>query len=496
MQLNEWHFRDSQMIWLIPMVIFFAFAKLGDTPIHQWDEARTGINAIDMLNNGDWINLHFAGLPDKIRAKPPLVVWMVAFNFKWLGYHAFSLRLHSAIAVLFIFYFVYWITRMDYPPLFAGMVVLVLLSVRGILGFHVGRTGDFDAVLMAFLLAGLYYFMKYEWQGKTYGVWMAAIAWGFAFWTKGPAMAVLMPGLLMWLWWSGRLPALLKEPSVYGAIGIWLIFPMAWFLVIKWHGVELEEPVVSGKNAFERMFLYDLVDRFTQTAFEGKQERSDLFFLWKCLQEQFAIWSYTFWVVLVVGIVRLGRTWKKLGSVIASFAPLLTLSISIWFSLGVFLSAATATKYWYFSPALPFVAITVVAGFWWAMDKWPNTLLSSFLLIWVLAMYFRYFGPKPIPTEGSKADDFFTSLLIENRAAIELAPTVWQLGPLPQQRILLDLHFKNSNLVYQSSINSAIKPTSGDIIFMRNEWERPLELQDQSIKMIGKDENYTILQKQ
>ena len=494
MRFNIWHLRDRQMVWLVPLVVFFAFAKLGHTPIHQWDEARTGINAIDMLNNGDWINLHFAGVPDKIRAKPPLVVWMVAFNFSWLGYHPFSLRLHSAIAVLFIFYFVYWITRINYSPLFAGMVVLMLLSVRGILGFHVGRTGDFDAVLIAFLLAGMYFFLRFECLGKAHGIWGAAIAWGFAFWTKGPAMAVLWPGLFLWLWWSGKWGALLRNPKVYGAFALWLSFPLTWYLLIQWNGVVLEEPVVSGHNAFERMFLYDLVDRFTQTEFEGKQERSDIFFLWKCLRAQFAIWDFAFWGVLVGGFFGLARAWYQKGLPSNTFTPLLTLSVCIWLSLGIFLSIATATKFWYFSPALPFVAITVVAGLWRIKDKRPNLFLGSFMLIWLLVMYFRYFGPKPVPTKGSKADDFFTTLTVENGQAIKEAPTVWQLGPLPQQRILLDLHFKNPNLIYQSNMNSTVEPKRGDVFFMRNEWERPPELQDQSIKIIGKDENYTILQ--
>ena len=90
---------------LLFLIIFLSFFRLDQQPIHQWDEARTGVNAVEMLENGDYINLHFGGEPDKIRAKPPLVIWWVAFNFKvfWKKYLEFALAFCDCYDFYFLF---------------------------------------------------------------------------------------------------------------------------------------------------------------------------------------------------------------------------------------------------------------------------------------------------------------------------------------------------------------------------------------------------------
>ena len=56
-----------------------------NVPVHEWDESRNGINAIEMLGNGDWLNLHYAGKVDTWNAKPPLLIWCIALSFKIFG---------------------------------------------------------------------------------------------------------------------------------------------------------------------------------------------------------------------------------------------------------------------------------------------------------------------------------------------------------------------------------------------------------------------------
>ena len=66
------------LLLLLMIVSFFAFFRLGDHLIQDWDESRHGINAIEMLQNGDWVNLHFKGQPDDWNIKPPLTIWAIA----------------------------------------------------------------------------------------------------------------------------------------------------------------------------------------------------------------------------------------------------------------------------------------------------------------------------------------------------------------------------------------------------------------------------------
>lgn len=482
------------LLFILPIVLFFSFAKLGHAPIHQWDEARTGINAIEMTKQGDLINLYFCGAPDKIRAKPPLVIWWVAANLKWFGYNTFGLRLHSAIAAVFIFLLLYGIIRIYTKPLLALLPLLVLISVRGILGFHVGRTGDFDAVLIAFLLGGLYCFLLFyeeKWKG---GIWAAAICWGLAFWTKGPAMAVYFPGLALWLIWEKQFLQTVKRPIVWASLGIGTGFVLLWYLLVHQFGVSLEQPMVSGKNAFERMFLYDLLDRFTNTKFEGKVENADPAFFWKTTQVTFAIWNYVLTGILIVGLVSFFK--GLIGGRRDPGIRLLVLSVLIWGSLAVFLSMVTATKPWYLSPAIPFMAITVSFGVWYLMEK-RQSWLAVFLGIWLFAMYFRYLGPAPLPTAGASSSDFHTNLFTQQLTSLRQARQIFIVDSLPQQRLVLELYFINRKVTFLPNFGDLSQANflPNHLIFGRKNLLMPNIEGKSNFSVIDVDEHYVLLKK-
>lgn len=478
---------------LLPLVLFFSFYRLGDQPVHQWDEARTGINAIEMLDNGDYINLYFGGEPDKIRAKPPLVIWLVAASFQTFGYNAWSLRLHSAVASVVIFLFLFMIVRLYESDIFALTCCLILLSVRGIIGFHVGRTGDFDAVLIAFLMGGLYFFLRFLEFNYQKDIYWAALFWGLAFLTKGPAMGVLFPGILVYLVFTKRLLPLFKRRDVYLAMALCLLFPVGWYLTVHFYGVQLEKPEVSGSNAFERMFLYDLLDRFTQTQFEGKTETSNPLFFFQCLKENFAVWHYLFYGTVLGAILLWVKKRLTPDRKIPQPAPLLVLSVCIWFTLGLFLSLVTTVKFWYLAPALPFVAVTVVYGLKWCYERFKLTPYL-FLVIWLFAMYFRYLGPKPQPTKGASTPDFYSGLVRQNKQVISNSSQVYVAPELPAQRILLQLYFANNQVKYLKTPISLTKLNQNNILFIRREAyvDDPIF---QNLEQVGMDDHYVVLKK-
>jgi len=70
----------AKIVTLISLIFLLVFLKLGEHPISPWDEARHGVSAVEMLQNGDWINIHYAGKPDDWNAKPPLVTWSIALS--------------------------------------------------------------------------------------------------------------------------------------------------------------------------------------------------------------------------------------------------------------------------------------------------------------------------------------------------------------------------------------------------------------------------------
>ena len=490
-------FLDHRLFYLlIPIVVFFSFARLGGEDIHQWDEARTGINAVEMIQNGDWINLHFAGEPDKVRAKPPFVVWMVATNFQLFGYNRFSLRIHSALASIAILLLLYQIIVLYKSHLFAFAACITFIPTRAILGFHVGRTGDFDAVLIAFLLAGLFHFLRYLDFNKQRGIYWAAFFWGLAFFTKGPAMGVLFPGLAVYVLIRQQFWPLLQKRTTYYAVGLLLLFPITWYLTIAFFGVQLDNPVVSGENAFERMFLYDLRDRFTQTDFEGKTELADPFYFFTTLNETYQYWNWLFYAVCVWGIVEWGRKRRSIVE-LAKQTPwqLLLLAVPIWFLLGLFLSIATVTKSWYLAPAVPFVAITLVYGIEALQQRFRYTayLFIAFLGI---TFFMRFLGPKEIRHEAEAGnEDFSSELVAQFQAEIGKSETVYQIGEWPAQRILLWIYFENRKLAFLKSPKALQQAVRSSVVFTRLSYFSEHPDQFQNFELLGKDENYAILQK-
>ena len=480
------------LLCLLMVVTFLAFAKLGEKPPHLWDESRTGINAIEMLHNGDWVNLHFAGEPDKIRAKPPLLIWLVAGSFEAFGYSTFSLRVPSAIAIVFVFFLLFKIVHLYKPAWFAFAVGLMLLPARGLIGYHVGRTGDFDALLLCFLLAGLYFFLRYFDFGKKKAIYPAALFWGLAFLTKGPAMAVIFPGLVLYLLQTGRFKDIFRK-EVYLAGALCFLFPLGWFLTIHFFGAVVHNPEVSGNNAIQRMFLYDLFDRFTKTQFEGKSEASDPFFLFRYLSLNFKYWHYIFQLVVILGVARMFFTIKKI-----SFSPdqlLMVLSINIWFTLGLFLSLGTASKTWYMAPAIPFIAITTLYGLEWLYNYkyrrfWfiPHVFTAFFLF----TMGMRFLIPDPSQPEVPPTP----GVIAQYKSDLRVAPTITQMGTLPPQNVLLDLYFCNPKVAYSAGIDSTENLSGLHTIFADAQFWEKHHSKLTSFKVLGKDENYVILRKQ
>lgn len=386
-KLKNGQWFEFEFLILAILVTTAAFFKLGEPPLYEWDESHTVINAIEMLQNGDIINLYYLGEPDEIRAKPPFFIWLVAGSFQLFGFSTFSLRLPSALFTLLAFFFIYRIIRLYQSATFAFYTGLILLAVRGIIGYHVGRTGDFDAMLLAFLMGGTYYFLQYLDFQKEKAIYLSALFFGLAFMTKGPAMAVLLPGLALYILLRQKLSFLCTKRTFWQGIFIAALFPITWFLCIHFYGVTIEQPKYAGSNAFERMFLYDLWERFTSRTFEDENTAADKFYFFRCLEEGFRYWNYAFYLIVLGAIYRFffrlpirsffqNRFKTSTESVHTLWVifqrdenRLLLLSVCIWLTLGVFLSMVTTAKWWYLAPAIPFIAITTYNGLHWLQHR-------------------------------------------------------------------------------------------------------------------------------
>ncbi len=390
--------RRSALLLLLGAALLYAFLRLGAEPFYVGDESRGGVNALEMLANGDWVNLHYLGAPDEVRGKPPFLIWCISGSMALFGQNAFALRFPSAVAITLFFYVLFQLITLYRSPGFALATGLVLLSVNGIAGWHVGRTGDFDALLLLFLTSGLLFLLRYLDFGYRRDMLGAGFCWGFAFLTKGLAMGALVPGLLLYLVLTKRLGQVLRDRHFWAGVGVFLLFPLFWYTVIQRYGATWEDPVYTGRNAFERLVVHDIWERFTQNDFEGRSTTSRPGYFLYSLDKMFNLWSIAFFAFLGYGLyraVRMGHgalDWLRA-------RRLLLLSLCLWFPYAVILSFTPQALRQYIVPVLPYVGIATVWGFDYFSGRYPRVqwLFAGLLAFTLLRHLYEINTPRQAP---------------------------------------------------------------------------------------------------
>jgi 4-amino-4-deoxy-L-arabinose transferase-like glycosyltransferase len=350
------------LIVLLLFAIAYAFLNLGGEPYHVGDEARGGINALEMLATGDLVNLRYMGAPDEVRAKPPLLIWCISLSMRVFGPTPIGLRFPSALAITIAFGVLFRLITLYRSAGFALLTGLVLLSVTGMAGWHVGRTGDFDAILLLFLLSGLYFTLRYLDFGAKRAMLPAGLFFGLAFLTKGLAMGAPVPGLLLYLLLTKRFRQTVTDGWLWAGLGVYFLFVAGWYTVVQLYGATWEDPLYTGENVFERLIVHDIYERFTQEDFEGRTTTSKITYILSSLDRMYNLWNWVFFGLLLYGLYRTARI--GIGTALDWLRErrLLLFSLCIWFPYAAILSFTTQALQQYIVPTLPFVGIATVWG--------------------------------------------------------------------------------------------------------------------------------------
>ncbi|MED1487887.1 ArnT family glycosyltransferase [Bacillus smithii] len=101
-----WSDRKGNVIYFLLALILLSvacyniFFNLGKFPIYSWDEARHGVNAYEMLRQGNFIVNTYRYKMDYWNLKPPLSYWAIMLGYKTAGFNALGLRLISGICAM------------------------------------------------------------------------------------------------------------------------------------------------------------------------------------------------------------------------------------------------------------------------------------------------------------------------------------------------------------------------------------------------------------
>lgn len=352
--------RISDNLLLLVLLVLagvMEFWHLGSQPVKEFDEAHFAANAYEMMQNHDYVNLYYLGEPDTWVARPPLKAWLIILGYKTLGYNEWGLRLSSGISILFFFYFAFRLTNLYVSKKEAFLIGLILLAVKGIIGFHVGRNADMDAELIFFLTAFTYYFLSYV-DFHKHTIVYAGFFLALSFLLKTTACFYYLPGLLLYLIFTGRMKKSLGDIKLWLCLGMLALTITGWIAVNYFYGIEY--PTVAdgyhqNKNSIETMFFYDTWLRFTSNHFDGHTvEVNHLFFI-HAIDSIFNVWNYFFYAGLIFFIYIL---YKKRTSLTFDLPNrLLLLSACILLPIILLLTFGMHKLNWYTAPSLIFMAV-------------------------------------------------------------------------------------------------------------------------------------------
>ncbi|GAA4392468.1 ArnT family glycosyltransferase [Hymenobacter koreensis] len=349
---------------------FLLFWKLGSLPVQQWDECRTGINALETLLHRDWLVMRYQGEPDLWNSKPPLHLWALSLSFATLGPTEFALRLPSALAALATVMAVYAAGRRALGSPAAGLLAgLILVTAGGFTSLHVARSGDFDAMLTLWTTLGTLCWLTYLRTGRGKWAWLTGLAFALALLTKGIAGALPGPGLLLAAWATGNWHRL-RNPAP------WLAGGLAVVALIGWYG--LREAIAPGYLA--AVMQYEL-----SMATEGLENNghSPVWYIGRLLEYNFPPW-------LAAAILAVALAWRR--NTPPSPAQLLVRGAAcVAGSHLLILSLASTKLSWYDAPIYPLLALLAGAGITWAAQavsaqyQWQLRPVIVLLLVLLVA---------------------------------------------------------------------------------------------------------------
>ena len=243
--------------WIIPFLLFLAifsfvaFFRLGVPKIENWDEARHGVNAYEMLVNQEYVLSTYGFSPDYYNLKPPLSYWLIALSYKIFGFNAFALRFYSALGYFLTGVFVSLSLKKHHGKI-SSLVSLLLFTMSFDLFSHqMARTGDADALYILFYTISMLSTIEYVDNEKPKYLYFASFSFSLAFLTKSFHAGCIVVTMAVILLLTKKMRTLSTKTCIISII-------CALLPILLWAAARY------GKDGFtfmEAMFSYDFIAR-------------------------------------------------------------------------------------------------------------------------------------------------------------------------------------------------------------------------------------------
>lgn len=310
-------------------LLFILFHNLGNNAIADWDEARHGINAYEMLRSNNWIISTYQYEPDLWNLKPPFSYYLIALFYQLFGFSAFSLRIYSVISLILVFIISIFLLYRFSNKISIIVFDVTFLSFAEFFIGHCGRTGDADALfLLLYLISmtGLVISKTHHW-----GLYIFGIGFSLAFLTKSfHAAPIMLIGIAYII-----LSKLYKQLKLKDYI---ITFITSTLPIVIWAVVRY---INDGMAFLGIMFGVDVTDRMATGASKG----GSYFGFIKVLLTNRPTQVIIAMILLCYIIQFIVKRTIKIG--ISNFQLLLY----VWFFVTlIFFSLTRTIEFWYYIP--------------------------------------------------------------------------------------------------------------------------------------------------
>jgi len=347
-------------IALLAMVIWLMiFRGLGEAPLLQWDESRRAVNAIEMLEQGSWIVPYYEGSSDQWAAKPTLLPVLQRISIQVFGISEWAVRLPVALfatgTVILVFLFTWYLTA-SVPNAF--IAAFVLLATPGFVHYHVSVTGDYDGLLIFFILLGSFAFfvaIEDHEPGRVRNAWWVfGLALALGTLSKSIAAWLYTPGLVLYIALRNKWPNLFmdKRPWLAGLLAISLIG--GYYFTREW----------IDPGYLKAVWDNEMGGRYLSTL-EGHE------YPWSHYLDMLFTWKFVPWYLFIPFAIFMKKASRKLGN------GVLFLMLCSLVQLIVVSNSSTKLSY-YEAPAYPWLAIVAAIGLYQLLDRYLSSQISLF----------------------------------------------------------------------------------------------------------------------
>lgn len=383
----------------LAVLAFSFFYNLSSIPIRIWDEARLANSALHMYEHGLSLVVYHDNAPDMWSTKPPLMIWLQAISLKLLGINEAAIRLPSAIASFLTGLYLLYISKKEFKDYRIGVfAILVYATMYSNVYIHGGRTGDYDAPLIFFLLVYSYSFFRYLQTRNSSWVLPFGICLIFAALTKSVAGLLFLPGLALYTFYARSIKLILFNYRFYLVLFAFLIFVGGYYLLREG----------SNPGYLKAVWENELGGRYLSTLEEHKHP----FFHY--IKNIFT-WRNPYWAIFIVPSFVLSFFIKDM--VIRKFTRFNLILASTYLLI---ISLSETKLEWYDLPLNPLFAIQIAIAFafvwnllkpaanakWWLVFKRVVRIFIFFSLFIIpfshVSQYILKFKEQPWDVEPHK----------------------------------------------------------------------------------------------